>query len=187
MTSDRGVEAVLDGEGHDVVLGAQELGHLEGCLVVRGAGQADGEGVQLRQVRHGRQLIVVVDADQALAPVEVLGPLLAVAVHAHVPVAVGRQRHAAEPLGLALGNRRHQARVQAAGEQDAVGNLGHQPFPDRLLKRLAQQLQIQRRGGHARGGPTRSAGNTGSAGPSRCRRCGRVGRPRSGRTRGAGT
>src|SRR5690606_11635340 len=67
------VEAVLDGEGHNVMAGPEELGDLDSSLVVGSSGEADGEAVELGEVGGGREVVVVVDADEALATVSVGG------------------------------------------------------------------------------------------------------------------
>ena len=138
----QGVETVLDGEGHDVVLGAEELGDLERRLGVGGTGEADGEGVELGEVGDGRELVVLINADQPLTALVVLRS-----------GAVGSERGLLQPEGLALGDGSDQAGVKTAGQEDTVGNFGHEPLPDRALKGFPEELEVKGRIGDLGGIP----------------------------------
>lgn len=131
------VEAVLDGEGHDVVLGSEELGNLEGGLVVRRAGQTNGEGVELGEVGHCREIVVVVDSDETLALVGVLLGDLAVLDSLSLSQSLHSQ-------GFPLCNGGDERRVQTTGQEDTVRHLSHESLPDGLLQGLADGREVQR-------------------------------------------
>ena len=130
------VKTVLNSEGHDVVLGAEELGDLKGGLVVGGAGETDGEGVELGKESDGRELVVIIDTDETLTLVLSLGGGLLVVglLLSELP----------EAERLPLGNSSNQRRIETTGKKDTIGNLSHQTFPDGLLKSLTENLEVER-------------------------------------------
>lgn len=132
----QGVKTILDSEGHDVVLGAEELGHLEGSLVVGRAGKANGEGVELGKEGHGRELALVIETNKTLALVQILRLLLS--------GAIGLLCKLLQAQSFPLGNGSNKRRVQTAGKENTIRNLSHQPFPDRPLKGLAELLEVDR-------------------------------------------
>lgn len=130
------IKTLLNSEGHDVMLGAEKLGDLERRNVVGGAGETDREGVELGKEGHGRQLVLIVDTDKALALVKVLGCGLrsSRSLLSELP----------QPQTLALGDRGDQGRVETTGKQNTVGNLGHETFPNGLLEGLTEKLVVDR-------------------------------------------
>lgn len=131
------VKTVLNSEGHDVVLGAEELGDLKGGLVVGRAGETDGEGVELGKESDGRELVIIIDTDETLALVLSLGVNLLVVGSLLLSELPEAER-------LPLGNSSNQRRIKTTGKKDTVGNLSHQTFPDGLLKSLAENLEVER-------------------------------------------
>ena len=85
--------------------------------------------MQLLEGGDGRQLILVINANKFTVCVDVLGRVAGSFSHAE---------------GLALGDRRDQAGVETARQQNTVGNLGHQTLADSLLEAVADYLVVNR-------------------------------------------
>lgn len=128
-----GVETVLDGESESMVLGSEELGHLEGRLGIGGTRQTNGEGVQLLEGGDGGQIVGVVNADQ-LVELSALG--------------LGSLGGLLHTQGFTLSDGGDQAGVETTGEQDTIGDLSHQTLANRLLERSADDLVVNRGGGN---------------------------------------
>ena len=142
----KSVETILNGKGHDVVLGTEELGDLKGSLVIGRTGQTDGEGVELGKVGEGVDVVVIVDTDEALASVGVLG---------RENVAVGLESLFSQSCHLTLGNSGSQTGVETTRQKNTKGNLGHETLSDSLLERMSEDLVVHGGIGHLGGVPPR--------------------------------
>ena len=124
------VETILNSEGESVVLGAEELGNLKSSLSIGSTGQTNGERVQLCEDSHSRQVVLVVNTNQAQ-----LSPL----ADAIEPPVICKSLHA---KSLTLGNRGDQAGVETTRQQHTIWDLRHQTLANRPSPTVTDSLIV---------------------------------------------
>ncbi|KAI6749184.1 hypothetical protein HG531_008131 [Fusarium graminearum] len=142
----KSVETVLDGKGHDMVLGPEELSDLKSGLVIGRAWKTDGERVELGKVGKSVEVVVIVNTNKTLTSVRVLD---------RENVAVGLKSLFSESGHLTLGDGGSQTRIKTTGKKNTERHLSHESLSDGLLKSLSKDLVVDRGTGNLLGVPPR--------------------------------